>query len=193
MTRTSRLRFVLSAVGLGATLTACVSVTSSTNVSASNTANSVKILTCPERQGGLVRHPDLTGGASCAYGLESDKSVQVELHLADLGTKSPEATMDAIQSALISGDQSKDLIEKAIKNSKDQTDSYSIRTREGLISRTVSVRLDIPNRSGFRSLGFVVRGHETGPQVIGILKSKADVSKTVKLDFERLVEIASAN
>jgi len=101
--------------------------------------------------------------------------------------------MNAIQSAMMSGDQSKDLIEKAIKNSKDQTDSYSIRTREGLISRTVSVRLDIPNRSGFRSLGFVVRGHETGPQVIGILKSKADVSKTVKLDFERLVEIASAN
>ncbi len=100
--------------------------------------------------------------------------------------------MDAIQLALISGDQSKDLIEKAISYSKGATDSFSIRTREGLISRTVSVRFDIPNRSGFRSLGFVVRGPETGPQVIGILKSKDSVSKKVKLDFERLVEIASA-
>lgn len=193
MTRTSRLRFVLSAVGLGATLTACVSVTSSTYASATRTENSVKTLTCPDRQGSLIRRPDLTGGASCAYGLENDQAVQVELHLADLGTKSPEATMDAIQLAVMSGDQSKDPIEKAINHSKDQTDSYSFRTREGLISRTASVRLDIPNRSGFRSLGFVVRGHETGPQVIGILKGKADVSKTVKLDFERLVEIASTN
>ncbi len=99
--------------------------------------------------------------------------------------------MDAIQSALISGDQSKDLIEKAINYSKGATDNFSIRTREGLISRTISIRFDIPNRSGFRSLGFVVRGPETGPQVIGILKSKASVSKKVKLDFERLVETAS--
>ena len=193
MSRTSRLRLVLSAVGLGAILTACASVTSGIYLSAPTTSNQVKILTCPERQGGLVRHSNSTGDSSCAYGLENDQAVQVELRLADLGTKSPEATMDVIQSALISGDQSKDLIEKAISYSKGTTDSFSIRTREGLISRTVSVRFDIPNRSGFRSLGFVVRGPETGPQVIGILKSKASVSKNVKLDFERLVEIASAN
>ncbi len=192
MSRTSRLRLVLFAVGLGATLTACASVTSGIYVAAPTTSNQVKILTCPDRQGGLVRQSNSTGGSSCTYGLENDQAVQVELHLADLGTKSPEATMDAIQSALISGDQSKDLIKKAISYSKGATDSFSIRTREGLISRTVSVRFDIPNRSGFRSLGFVVRGPETGPQVIGILKSKASVSKKVKLDFERLVEIASA-
>lgn len=100
--------------------------------------------------------------------------------------------MDAIQLALMSGDQSKDLIEKAIVYGKSVTYDYQIRSHDGFISRSVSMRFDIPNRSGFRSLGFVVRGPETGPQVIGILKSKASVSKKVKLDFERLVEIASA-
>ena len=193
MSRASRLRLGLFAFGLGATLTACASVTSGIYVAAPTTSNQVKILTCPDRQGGLVRHSNSTGDSSCAYGLENDQAVQVELRLADLGTKSPEATMDAIQSALISGDQSKDLIEKAMNYTEGVMDSHVFRNREGLISRTVSVRLNIPNRSGFRSLGFVVRGPETGPQVIGILKSKDTVSKKVKLDFERLVEIASAN
>ena len=193
MIRTSILRLVLSVLGLGAIVAACAFVTSSTYLSAPKASNLLKILTCPDRQGGFVRHPYSTGGASCSYGLANNPAVQVELYLANLGTKSPEATMDAIQSALISGDQSKDIIENAMNYGKGATDNDKIRSREGLISRTVSVRFDIPNRSGYRSLGFVVRGPETGPLVIGILKSKASVSKNVKREFEHLVETASGS
>lgn len=191
MSRISILRLALPVLGLGVILSACASVTSSAYVTAPKTSSLVKTLTCPERQGTFIRHPDPTGGVACAYGLENDQAVQVELYLVNLGTTSPEATLDAIQSALISGDQSKYLIENAMNYGKGVTDNYKIRSHEGLISRTVSVRFDMPNRSGFRSLGFVVRGPETGPQVIGILKSKAAITKNVTLEFERLVETAS--
>ena len=189
MSTMSVLRSIVPAVGIAMAFTACLSFSNVFDITDREIAQIAKVLTCPERQGQLIRQSDSTDGMSCTYGLQTNKAVEVELRMVPVDPRSQEETIGAIEKAWLIDSPLKESIDQALRSGRGVKTKVIEWRGDGGVSRTFSVRFQKP--SSFHSLGLVLRGPQSGPQVIGVLKSTQTISQGLSVDFKNLVETAS--
>jgi hypothetical protein len=128
-------------------------------------------LTCREQQGQLKRLSAAIDGTACSYGIDKDKTFQLNLQSVRVDEQSP-AQYEITSRVLEYGIDQDKIIEILIKYGIKFDEDSSIIDKNGNVIDYYIVKYPDPNRSGYRSIGISIKGFKLGPLVIGIFQAK---------------------
>lgn len=192
MTRTSFGFKAASGLVIAATLLALASLSSRANAAEPQASNLAMALTCPEQQGQLKRLSASSDGASCTYGIDSDKTFQASLLRVNADQTSPvESYMFLF---MLFDDKLIDyFIGELKKNGIKLTESDLEADSDSKIYRFISVGRPKSKKSDTSSGSAAMSGYKLGPVAIGIYKIKDEMNDAVNEDFAALMKGATAS
>jgi hypothetical protein len=192
MTRTSFGFKAASGLVIAATLLALASLSSRGNAAEPQASNLAMALTCPEQQGQLKRLSASSDGASCTYGIDSDKTFQASLLRVNADQTSPvESYMFLF---MLFDDKLIDyFIGELKKNGIKLTESDLEADSDSKIYSFISVGRPKSKKSDTSSGSAAMSGYKLEPVAIGIYKIKDEMNDAVNEDFAALMKGATAS
>jgi hypothetical protein len=179
-----------SGLVLAATLLALAGLSSRANAAEPQASNLAMALTCPEQQGQLKRLSASSDGASCTYGIDSDKTFRVDLQRVEMDKKSP-IDYNQVFLMLLFGIETKKVLEELIKYGVKFNKEYMKFYPNGNIGDYYARMKYKPNKLGLIYSSVAIQGAKSGPLVIGIITSKNQVNDDASQDFVDLLKNSS--
>jgi hypothetical protein len=196
MSRTSFGFKAASGLVIAATLLALEGLSSRANAAEPQASNLAMALTCPEQQGQLKRLSASSDGASCTYGIDSDKTFQASLLRINV-VKTNSLGFWWLFLLLSNHKNSNNdfiMIEKNILKDGIELGELDLeRDSDSKIYNFMSIERLKSEKSDISSASAVMRGYKSGPVAIGIYRSKEQMNVTVNEDFAALMEGATAS
>lgn len=184
-----------SGLVLAATLLALAGLSSRANAAEPQASNLAMALTCPEQQGQLKRLSASSDGASCTYGIDSNKTFQARLLRVNV-VKTPSLGFWWLALALYNYKLSYDhfiMIETHLKDGIELGELDLERDADIRIYNFMSFECLKSEKSDISSASAVMRGYKLGPVSIGFYRSKEQMNDAVNEDFAALMEGTTAS
>jgi len=181
MIRTSFGFKAVSGLAFALNLTAMGCVSYRANAAEPEASCLAMALTCPEQQGQLKRLSASSDGASCTYGIESDKTFHASLLRVNI-VKTPSPVFGVLSLWLLNYKNSNNdfiMIEKTLKDGIELGELDSNRDSDSRIYNFVSIERLKSENSDTSSASAVMRGYKSGPVAIGIYRSKEQMNGAV--------------
>jgi len=181
MIRTSFGFKAVSGLAFALDLTAMGCVSYRANAAEPEASGLAMALTCPEQQGQLKRLSASSDGASCTYGIESDKTFHASLLRVNI-VKTPSPGFGVLSLWLLNYKNSNNdfiMIEKTLKDGIELGELDSNRDSDSRIYNFVSIERLKSENSDTSSASAVMRGYKSGPVAIGIYRSKEQMNGAV--------------